>query len=205
MSTPYQWFESAGGRQGLAERLAWRGLGRRTLAGTLGGLCAGACMIAFAMVDRVPSGSGSPWMLSKLFAASFMGVDALVGGAEAVLVGLAIHAVVSAAWGIFFAFCVSRDVSTLYGLALAVAHGFLVWSTMTWTVLPWADPTLYSRYPLMGVPWLVYHLVYGGASVVIIHVLKLFPLKARMNVSHQRGSGGADDSRRTSSASHDTG
>jgi hypothetical protein len=173
--SPYEWFERAGGRQGLRERLTWSGFGHRVLAGIFGGTFAGACMMLFAVLYYGRSGRGF-WLLPKLFAATFLGVDALVGGAGPVVLGLAIHALVSMLWGILFAFVVPRRLPIPQALGWGTAHAFLVWATMTWTVLPWADPTLYPRTTLEGNIWLVMHLVYGVASFVIVPLLAIFPL-----------------------------
>lgn len=171
---PRQWFERAGGREWLAERLTWGGLGRRTLAGVGGGLAAGCCMMVFGALCARSRGYGY-WMPARLAAAMFMGVGALVSGAGAVAIGLAVHAFTSIVWGIVFAVLVPRSTSPARALAYGLAHGLLVWSTMTWTVLPWADPTLYARYGLMAKSWFAANLIYGAASASIIFILKLFP------------------------------
>jgi hypothetical protein len=170
----HEWFDTAGGRDGLAERLTWRGFAPRSLAGVVSGLFAGACMMVFAVLYTGLSGRGW-WLMPKLFAATFLGVGALVGGAGAVVLGLVIHAVVSVLWGIFFAFCVSRSTTVWYAMGWGVFHGFFVWMTMTWTVLPWADPTLYPRLAFTGGPWLAAHVVYGAASFAVVPALRWFP------------------------------
>jgi hypothetical protein len=177
-SSPCEWFERARGREALAERLTWSGFGQRTLAGIVGGLFAGLCMMAFAVLYDGLAGRGF-WLLPNLFAATLLGVDALVEGVGAVFLGLGIHAIVSIAWGILFAFVVARRLPVVRALGWGVPYAFLAWATMTWAVLPWADPTLYARVRLTGNAWLAAHIVYGVASFVVVLALRIFPRPGR--------------------------
>jgi hypothetical protein len=174
MGSTYEGFERAGGREGLAERLTWRGLGRGSTAGTVGGLLAGACMMAFAVLYFGATGRGYG-LPPKLMAATFLGVDALIGGTAATIVGLAIHAFFSVLWSVLFASLISRRTHIAAALGWGLTYGFFVWAAMTWLVLPWANPTLYGRFRLFGNAWLVAHLIYGIASFAIVPLLRLFP------------------------------
>jgi hypothetical protein len=177
-STPYEWFERAGGREGLAERFTWRGVGRRCLAGMVGGLVAGTCMMVWNVLHAGAAGRDYGF-IPKLIASTFLGVTSLIDGAGAVVFGLGIHAFISIFWGIFFAFVIPRRTPIPRALGWGLAHGFFVWATMTWTVLPWADPTFYARIDLFADAWLVANLIYGVASFVTVPVLQLFPRTTR--------------------------
>jgi len=130
------------------------------LAGAAAGLLGGAAMMLFLCLSFL----GHHMELREpvvAVAALFMGPRALVAGPGAVLAGVAIHAVVSAAIGIAFAAIVPRFVGAGPALAYGLAASGVVMLVMTFAVLPWADPTLVARAAFFPVTWIFVHALFG--------------------------------------------
>ena len=129
-------------------------------AGALAGLVGGVLMALWGMIAGAACGQG-PFAQLKLIGATFTGVEALVGGPGFVVWGLALHLLVSAAWGVVFALIVGRDVA----LSVAIVAGLLfsvgVLVVMTFVASPVLDPVLRQRIPMMHGAWIVQHALYG--------------------------------------------
>ena len=83
-------------------------LGNLIEAGAAAGLIGGALMAGWAVIAALVNGQG-PFAPFALFGATFLGVEALLGGAGAVALGLALHLCMSVLLGVVFAAIVGRD------------------------------------------------------------------------------------------------
>src|SRR5919204_1007473 len=129
--------------------------------GGLAGIIAGIAMAIFAMGYAGTMGMGF-WAPLRLIAATLYGVDALIGGGGVLLVGLIIHLIVSAVFGIIFGALLSSRASGGAAFGAGLVFGVLVWAVMRWGVVPWADPTMAVRLPMMSGAFFFEHLVFGG-------------------------------------------
>lgn len=128
-----------------ADRIvALRGATRsdRILAGTLAGLVAGVVMKVLAGILAGAAGAGFFAPL-ELIAATFLD-GALPRGANAILLGLVLHLAVSALWGAIFGTLLPPTASTGAAGAFGGLYGLGVFLIMTYLVLPWANPLMYT-------------------------------------------------------------
>ena len=182
----------------------------------------GSLMMLFAVFvfGRIGAGQELP---ARLIDATFDGVQALVGASGVIVAGLAIHAVVAVVWGIVFGFVVRRRTSVGAVLGGGMIYGLIVWVTMTYLVLPWANPTMYPRVrflagPLMGSltgaptgAWIAAHLIYGASLVVVSLFMSTFeptlearPQRKLETRTHSRVSPAARERVRERASSHRT-
>jgi hypothetical protein len=130
-------------------------------AGAVAGLIGGVVMALFAMLYGATLGSGLLTPL-KLVAATWRGVDALTGGAGAVLLGLLTHLAVAIGWGVLFSWAVRREAQSVVTVGWGLVFGVGVMIIMRFFVLSWADATLRQRIPFSRGAWLVGHLLFGA-------------------------------------------
>src|SRR5438128_12307130 len=87
-------------------------------AGAVAGIIGGVLMAVWGMFATLAHGLG-PFAVPQLIGASFRGPEALLQGPVTVVIGVAIHLVTSALFGVLFATLVRRDtpnmVATLAG------------------------------------------------------------------------------------------
>lgn len=133
---------------------------RPWLAGALAGLIGGIVMAMFAMTVTAIMGQGV-WMPLRLIAASILGVDALVGGVGVLMAGLIMHMMASVIFGLIFAAIVGAAGPAM-AFGAGIVYGIVIWAGMTYIGLPIADPTMQARVVMMGGPWFVEHLIFGG-------------------------------------------
>lgn len=132
-------------------------------AGVIGGLAMALC----ATVRSAVAGLG-PWLPMKLVAASWVGVEALIGGAGVIVYGALTHLAVAAAWGILLADLVGRRRGALAVLVLGIGYALLVWLFMSYAMLPWLDPTMFHRV-VPAMPWFfIDHVVFGITAAFAI-------------------------------------
>jgi hypothetical protein len=119
----------------------------RLTAGTVGGLLGGTLMAAFSMSVSMLQGPGM-WMPVKLIGGVVLGSRAVnrPGSFDVrpILMGLAVHAVVSVILGILFALLSSRlppVTLILYG----VVYALVIWLVALFLVLPVVDPLLVNN------------------------------------------------------------
>lgn len=129
--------------------------------GLRAGLFAGVVMLVVGMIISAASGAGF-WTPLRLAAASVLGVDALIGGFGAALLGLALHLGAAAFFGVVFAALVDRDLAADRALLAGLVYGVGVWAFMTYAGLPAFDRTMLPRVRLAPGAWFVMHLVYGA-------------------------------------------
>ncbi len=141
--------------------------GPGTWAGTgiIGGIIAGVAMAMVAMVWMMLAGAGF-WKPMDLIASILLGKSAISAGFQMVpeLVGMMIHLMLSAAFGLVFAFFVSRTSWSSGAItAAALAYGLLLWIVNVVIIDTLFIPAGLSLAPtpLMVAVHLVYGLVLG--------------------------------------------
>ncbi len=141
--------------------------------GVASGLIAGIVMAMFAMFKSFIGGTGF-FFPTKMIAATVFGVDALIGSSGVIFTGLMIHMMMSAIFGVIFAFLATRlNMGT--ALVSGVAYGAILWAGMTFIGLPLVNPTMAARVALMPVPWFVNHLIFGGMLFLTPTLYRAFP------------------------------
>lgn len=129
--------------------------------GAFAGLVAGAVMFLTAVMHSVMTGA-SPARPGRLIAATFLGPAALESGAGRFFLGLGLHLLVSAGWGVVFARLVPRWTPGRWAFAGGLLFGAVVWLVMTHAVLPIANPTMNAAVADNPSAWFFFHLVFGG-------------------------------------------
>lgn len=150
---------------------------RHYAAGALAGFIGGIVMAIVAMIVTASMGAGMLMPL-KAMAALLLGVDALVGGAGAIIVGMMIHFATAIILGLIFA-AIIGDARPGAAFGLGLIYGFGVWIVMTFLILPAANPTMSARVAMMGGWWFVEHLVYGG-MLFLLPILHRTPSARRL-------------------------
>lgn len=129
--------------------------------GVRAGLLAGAVMALFWGLASAAGGMGF-WTPFKSVACTFLGVEGLIGGAGSVLLGLVLHFVTAAFWGVLFAGIIERDTPVPQAALSGVVYGVGVWAVMTYIGLPALDRVLDARATFAPLAWFLSHLVYGA-------------------------------------------
>lgn len=143
------------------------GTRRAVAAGALAGLLGGLVMALASMLRSDAAGAGF-WLPMRNIAAVWYGVEALIAGTGAILVGLLTHTVVSAAWGGLFGFAAGRDSSIGIALLMGLGYGIAVLLVMTLGILPWLNETMAARVALQPIWfWLGVHLLFGGTVGIL--------------------------------------
>lgn len=140
--------------------------------GALAGLAAGTVMIAAAMIHSMLNGF-SFWFPLQQIAALVYGVDALIRGGDATVVGSLVHAIVSVGFGIVFGLSTVRRRSVWVFLLIGIIYGGIVWAVMSYGALPFINPVMSERVALIPGAWLAYHLLFGivlGAGMRLLTV-----------------------------------
>lgn len=137
----------------------------RSVAGVVGGgavagIIAGIVMAMFTMMYAGMMGMGF-WMPLRLIAATLFGVDALVGTGGVLFVGLVLHMVVSAVFGIIFAAIVGARTSGAAAVGWGLIYGVAIWAVMGFLVVPVANSTMNPRLPMMAGAFFIEHLLFG--------------------------------------------
>jgi hypothetical protein len=149
------------GKQADADLLRDRGSpGARLVAGIAGGIVAGSLMIGFLMTYASLTGAGLTTPLKALGALVY-GVEALVAGPLALLVGALIQLGFAVVLGMLFALCVTGRTSIVSALFAGTAIGIAVWLLMDLLVLPLANPTMAARVALIPLAYFIAHVLYG--------------------------------------------
>jgi hypothetical protein len=140
---------------------------RAVAAGALAGLLGGLVMILAGMLRSDAAGAGF-WLPPRNVAAVWYGVEALIAGAGAILVGLLTHLTVSAAWGGLFGVAAGRDSSIWIALSMGIAYGIGVLLVMTLGILPWLNETMAARVAIQPLWfWIGVHLIFGGTVGIL--------------------------------------
>lgn len=150
----------------------------RITSAALGGVVAGLVMALIAMVRAGANGLGF-WLPMKSIAATYAGVDALIGGGTAAGLGLVTHVVVSAGVGALFGVLLPLRPTRGKALALAVLYGVFVWAAMTFLVLPTVNEVMLDRVMLSPFWWFVLHTIFGLVLGIVVPVRKAEGLRVR--------------------------
>jgi hypothetical protein len=141
-------------------------LGAGIAAGTVGGIL----MIGFLMTYASLTGAGLTTPLKDVGALVY-GVEALVAGPLALLVGASIQLGLAIVLGMLFALCVSHRTSAVSALSAGIAIGIAVWLLMDVLVLPLANPVMAARVALIPLAYFIAHILYGfGLSTTPIFI-----------------------------------
>ena len=139
--------------------------------GALAGLAGGLAMAFYLMLYSEFWGAGIGLPL-RLIAATFFGVDALIGGAGVVLVGLVLHLAVAVVLGILYALIPRPTTTTFHSLLGGIGFGVAVLIVSTFLVLPAADPVLRARVSLTPMAWFLSHAIYGALMGALVMPLR---------------------------------
>jgi uncharacterized membrane protein YagU involved in acid resistance len=156
--------------------------GARLAAGIIAGLIAGILVLGFMMAFANATGAGLTMPL-KALGAFVYGVESLVAGPQAMLVGALIQLGFSILLGILFALCMSRATSMIAALFAGIAVGIVIWVAMDLLVLPFENPTMEARIGLMPLAYFVAHLMYGIGLATTPLFIRVFSRDA--NHSHR--------------------
>lgn len=152
-----------------------------TRAGIISGLIAGAVMALVMMGHSSAAGMGL-WTPIKAIAATWMGVNALVGGFGTVVLGLATHFTCAAFWGAIFSSLIWRREVVAAAFWEGLVYGVAVWLIMTYIGLPIFDQTMMPRVGLMPGWWFYDHLIYGACLCVTPAVRRsMYPAAERVS------------------------
>ena len=149
-------------------------------AGALGGILLIGCMMIYASVTD--AGATMPL---KALGALVYGVEALVAGPTAMLVGVLIQLAISIVIGILFALCMSRETSTVAALFAGIVVGIALWAAMDLFVLPQANPTMAARIALMPLGYFVAHVAFGVGLAMSPAFMRMFARERRDRVRVQ--------------------
>lgn len=131
------------------------------VSGALMGALGGALMAAFLMIDAALEKT-DPVLPLELFGATLVGPEALGGGSAAVLPGVLLHLLVSAALGVPFAALVPNDFPTGSASVLGVGYAFVIMALMTSYVIPAANPLLEEHLHSFGGAWVIARAIFGA-------------------------------------------
>jgi uncharacterized membrane protein YagU involved in acid resistance len=145
----------------------------RFAAGIAAGIVGSMLMMGFMMTYAGVTGAGVTMPLKALGALVY-GVEALVAGPIAMLVGALIQLGFSIVLGILFALFVSRRTSTIAALFPGIAIGVAVWVAMDLFVLPVANQTMAARIALMPLAYFIAHLLHGVGLATTPAFLRTF-------------------------------
>jgi hypothetical protein len=140
-------------------------------AGALAGVAGGAAMVFYMMLYSEFWGAGF-WLPLRLLAATFFGVDALIGGAGVIIAGLLIQLAVSAALGILYALIPRATTTSFHALLGGIGYGVLVLLVGTFMILPAANPVLRARVALTPMAWFLAHAIFGALMGGVVMPLR---------------------------------
>lgn len=131
--------------------------------GVIAGVCGGFAM-ALAMMALGAAVKQSPWHMAQRLASIVLGPNAKDGGAPVVALGLAMHAVLSAAFGLLFAIVADRLTHEFWMTGLAYA-------LTLWLINYWGAKITPGGREMSGAQWAwlspLAHVVYGGVMAAI--------------------------------------
>lgn len=131
--------------------------------GAIAGLCGGVAMAFVMSLLSIAVGQG-PWVLPKRLAGVIVGPKAKDGGPGVILLGLSMHAILSAAFGAVFAIVVDNLTHEFW--MTGVAYALCLWVINFWgaRLTPGGRELSETK-----TSWLspIAHVVYGGVMAAI--------------------------------------
>jgi len=160
---------------------------RGVLAGAVSGILAGIIMGIVSMLVSYRTGMGLLLPL-HMVAATFYGVGALVDGAGVAAIGLIIHLVVSAFFGVVFALLTQTNIAQRGPLIRGgLVFAIVIWAIMTFLFLPAVNPTMSSRVALQPTGWFIEHIVFGVVLSFLPNIERiLFKSQRREQLLYKR-------------------
>lgn len=129
-------------------------------AGIAAGLIGGVLMAGWAMIATSALGLG-PFAVPELIGCAFRGPEALLRGASTILIGIVLHLIVSAFYGVLFATLVRRDTPRGIAALAGIAFSLGVFVLMTFVVVPVVNPVMANRVSMMIGTMLIMHMLFG--------------------------------------------
>ena len=129
-------------------------------AGVVSGLLGGVLMAAYAMIAGLALKQGA-FAIPQLIGATFRGPEALLSGPGTIVWGVALHLIVSAAFGVLFATLVRRDTPRPASMLAGIAFSLGIFVMMMFVVVPVANPVMANRVSMMIGTTLVMHVLFG--------------------------------------------
>jgi hypothetical protein len=136
-----------------------------TILGLLAGVAMGLVLLVAAWWVGMPA-------LHPFLAvgASFLGPEALEGGAGIVLYGAALHLLLSAALGVCFVALVPRDMPPVSAAGIGIGFALLALGVIASVLVPVVNPVFRAEMQPMGGAWVIAHFVYGLVLGVLFAV-----------------------------------
>jgi hypothetical protein len=150
----------------------------RILAGATAGVFAAIGMAIAVMLVSYSIGEGF-WFPLELISGLFFGVKVILGGAELVLLGLAIHLVTGALLGVAFSVLVSPLENRRQAFWEGIIYGVIVWAIMSYVVLPFLNHTMSERMAIISGWWFLCHLIFGALLYITPDLLRAFEARIR--------------------------
>lgn len=145
-------------------------------AGIVSGVIGGLAMAAYAMVAGVVLGQGA-FAVPQLIGAVFRGPEALLQPPSATLIGIGVHVLTAAAFGVLFATLVRRDTPAPVAMLAGVAYALGVFVLMVFVVVPIVNPVMANRVSMMVGTVLMMHVIYGLGLGLAPRLRKAFHTK----------------------------
>ena len=130
------------------------------LGGIVGGIIGGLLM-AVVMMIYAALALGSMWTPLVMLGTTFIGSEALNGGAGILLWGVILHMCVSAALGVVFAEVTPPTVASGAAVAWGMLYGLAVFVVMTFLILQWVNPIMFGWAWMNLGAWVTAHLAFG--------------------------------------------
>ena len=99
----------------------------------------------------------------RAIGATFVGPEALLGGAGSLAYGALLHAATSIAFGLLFVAILPIDLPPLGAAALGTGYAMFVLGIMASAVVPSVNPVFRAQMQPIGGSWVIAHALYGCA------------------------------------------
>jgi hypothetical protein len=150
------------------------------MGGLVAGVIAGAVMALVWMIKAGIEGAGF-FLPARAIAGTYYGAEALAaGGGWAITLGVLTHVVVSAFWGLLFAWVGGARMSTGAACFAGLLYGIAIWALMSYAVLPAINPAMLGRVSDEPGWWFGYHLIFGGMLLLTPGLARAFSTRRRI-------------------------
>lgn len=129
------------------------------------GLAAAVAMAIAMVIVSAASGRGV-WTPLELVGALAFGAAWQGAPVASAIVGIVVHLVVGTAWGVLFAGATQRVESSMTTFMLGVLYATGIFLFMTYTVMPWLDPTMFEH--LDQGRFFISHVLYGSVLALVL-------------------------------------
>jgi hypothetical protein len=139
-------------------------------AGVAGGVLLAGVLHLFGGVDAR--------LFARLIAATVLGTEAGHGGDTALALGMVLHLLVAAGWGVLFAAALARRRTVGGALLDGLLFGLFVMAVMTFAAVPAFDYALWDQVAPHFGWWTAAHLAYGAVVALSLALAAGLPLRA---------------------------